>query len=87
MTLLDIVGEPLLVHGMTNRQERQDRVAELLKLVGLRPEYMRRFPHASAAVSASASHRSRAGTQPRAWSWPMNRSRRSMFPCRRRFLI
>jgi peptide/nickel transport system ATP-binding protein len=46
MTLLDIVGEPLLVHGMANRQQRQERVAELLKLVGLRPEYMRRFPHA-----------------------------------------
>jgi peptide/nickel transport system ATP-binding protein len=46
MTLLDIVGEPLLVHGMTNRQERMDRVAELLSLVGLRPEYMRRYPHA-----------------------------------------
>ena len=46
MTLLDIVGEPLLVNGMTNRQERMDRVAELLRLVGLRPEYMRRYPHA-----------------------------------------
>jgi peptide/nickel transport system ATP-binding protein len=46
MTLFDIVGEPLLVNGMTNRKERQDRVAELLKLVGLRPEYMQRFPHA-----------------------------------------
>ncbi len=46
MTLLDIVGEPLLVNGVGNRQERMDRVAELLKLVGLRPEYMRRFPHA-----------------------------------------
>lgn len=46
MTLLDIVGEPLLVHGMTNRREREERVAELLRLVGLRPEYMRRFPHA-----------------------------------------
>src|SRR5512135_679723 len=46
MTLLDIVGEPLLVNGMSNRQERQDRVADLLKLVGMRPEYMRRFPHA-----------------------------------------
>jgi peptide/nickel transport system ATP-binding protein len=46
MTLLDIVGESLLVHGMTNRQERMDRVAELLRLVGLRPEYMRRYPHA-----------------------------------------
>jgi len=46
MTLLDIVGEPLLVHGMKSRRGREERVAELLKLVGLRPEYMRRFPHA-----------------------------------------
>jgi peptide/nickel transport system ATP-binding protein len=46
MTLLDIVGEPLLVHGMKHRREREERVAELLRLVGLRPEYMRRFPHA-----------------------------------------
>jgi peptide/nickel transport system ATP-binding protein len=46
MTLLDIVGEPLLVNGVSNRQERIDRVERLLKLVGLRPEYMRRFPHA-----------------------------------------
>jgi len=46
MTLLDIVGEPLLVNGMNSQQERADRVAELLRLVGLRPEYMRRFPHA-----------------------------------------
>lgn len=46
MTLLDIVGEPLLVHGVNNRREREERVAELLRLVGLRPEYMRRFPHA-----------------------------------------
>jgi len=46
MTLLDIVGEPLLVNGMKSRRERADRVAELLRLVGLRPEYMRRFPHA-----------------------------------------
>ncbi len=46
MTLLDIVGEPLLVNGVTDREERTARVAELLKVVGLRPEYMRRFPHA-----------------------------------------
>jgi peptide/nickel transport system ATP-binding protein len=46
MNLLDIVGEPLLVHGLKNRQERTERVAEILSLVGLRPEYMRRFPHA-----------------------------------------
>ncbi len=46
MTLLDIVGEPLLVHGEGNAHERTDRVVELLRLVGLRPEYMRRYPHA-----------------------------------------
>jgi peptide/nickel transport system ATP-binding protein len=46
MTLLDIVGEPLFVHGEGNLQERTDRVVELLRLVGLRPEYMRRYPHA-----------------------------------------
>jgi peptide/nickel transport system ATP-binding protein len=45
MTLLDIVGEPLVIDGM-GRGEREDRVAELLGLVGLRPEFMRRFPHA-----------------------------------------
>jgi peptide/nickel transport system ATP-binding protein len=46
MTLLDLVGEPLLVHGMRSRREREQRVADLLRRVGLRPEYMRRFPHA-----------------------------------------
>lgn len=46
MNLLDIVGEPLLVNGLKDRQERTERVAEILRLVGLRPEYMRRFPHA-----------------------------------------
>src|SRR6266542_426582 len=38
MTLLDIVGEPLLVNGIKNRQERIDGVEQLLKLVGMRPE-------------------------------------------------
>jgi peptide/nickel transport system ATP-binding protein len=46
MTLLDNVGEPLLVNGMRDREQRADRVAELLRLVGLRPEFMHRFPHA-----------------------------------------
>jgi peptide/nickel transport system ATP-binding protein len=46
MTLADIVGEPLLVNGMKDRRRRMERVAELLWLVGMRPEYMRRFPHA-----------------------------------------
>jgi peptide/nickel transport system ATP-binding protein len=46
MTLLDLVGEPLYVHGLRSRREREERVADLLRRVGLRPEYMRRFPHA-----------------------------------------
>jgi len=46
MTLLDLVGEPLLVHGLRSRRAREERVADLLRRVGLRPEYMRRFPHA-----------------------------------------
>jgi len=46
MTLLQIVGEPLLVNKVAKGSELQDRVAELLKVVGLRPEYMQRYPHA-----------------------------------------
>ncbi|HXF36948.1 MAG TPA: oligopeptide/dipeptide ABC transporter ATP-binding protein [Actinomycetota bacterium] len=46
MTVFDIVGEPLLLHGMRDRAARLERVAELLSLVGLRPEYLQRFPHA-----------------------------------------
>ncbi|HET9912266.1 MAG TPA: oligopeptide/dipeptide ABC transporter ATP-binding protein, partial [Anaerolineales bacterium] len=46
MTLLQIVGEPLLVNEVARGSELQDRVAELLKVVGLRPEYMQRYPHA-----------------------------------------
>ena len=46
MNLFDIVSEPLLLNGVKSRVERQDRVEELLSKVGLRPEYMVRFPHA-----------------------------------------
>jgi peptide/nickel transport system ATP-binding protein len=46
MTLLDIVGAPLRAMGLAQGKELEDRVAEMLRLVGLRPEYMRRYPHA-----------------------------------------
>ena len=46
MTLLDIVGAPLRAMGLAQGEELEDRVAEMLRLVGLRPEYMRRYPHA-----------------------------------------
>ncbi len=45
-TLLDIVGEPLVAFGVLKGKELEDRVAELLRRVGLRPEYLRRYPHA-----------------------------------------
>jgi peptide/nickel transport system ATP-binding protein len=46
MTLLQIVGEPLVINKIASGAELQDRVAALLRQVGLRPEFMRRYPHA-----------------------------------------
>ncbi len=46
MTVRDIVAEPLVVNQVARGQEVDDRVATLLRLVGLSPTYMRRFPHA-----------------------------------------
>ena len=45
-TLLDTVGEPLRLNGMARGSELEDRVVEMLRLVGLRPEYITRYPHA-----------------------------------------
>ena len=46
MTLQEIVGAPLRAMGILKGKDIEDRVAEMLTLVGLRPEYMRRYPHA-----------------------------------------
>ena len=46
MTLLQIVGEPLTVNGIAKGEELEHRVADLLRRVGLRPEYLKRYPHA-----------------------------------------
>src|SRR5579884_1263423 len=45
-TLLQIVGEPLVANRVASGKELEERVADLLRRVGLRPEYMRRYPHA-----------------------------------------
>ena len=45
MSILSIVSEPLKIHGVSNKQERIDRVADLLSKVGLDPKYMHRYPH------------------------------------------
>ena len=45
MSAGDIVGEPLIIHQIGTRAERQERVAHLFERVGLRPEHMASFPH------------------------------------------
>lgn len=45
MTVGEIVGEPLEVHGSVKGKEKETRVKELLKLVGLNPSFVTRFPH------------------------------------------
>ena len=46
MTVGSIVGEPLEVHNIgKSKKERQDRVQELLKIVGLNPYFINRYPH------------------------------------------
>ncbi|TWI58557.1 peptide/nickel transport system ATP-binding protein [Pseudomonas duriflava] len=44
-TILDLVGEPLLIHGMKNLKLRTERVVELLEQVGLSAEAMERYSH------------------------------------------
>ena len=44
-TVSHIIGEPLLIHGLRSRREREEKVLELLHVVGLRREHMRRYPH------------------------------------------
>ena len=45
MKVGDIVGEPLVIHKVGTKKERRDRVAELLKKVGLDPDYRKRYSH------------------------------------------
>jgi peptide/nickel transport system ATP-binding protein len=46
MNLLQLIGEPLHIHNIARGEALRERVAELLQVVGLRPEYMNRYPHA-----------------------------------------
>jgi peptide/nickel transport system ATP-binding protein len=46
LPVMEIIGEPLLVNKVAKGTDLEERVAELMKRVGLRPEYMRRYPHA-----------------------------------------
>jgi oligopeptide/dipeptide ABC transporter ATP-binding protein len=41
----EIIREPLLVHKVGTKKEQEERVVEIMKLVGLSPEYLHRYPH------------------------------------------
>jgi len=45
LTVGNIIGEALVVHGLVSNTERDKRVRELLDIVGLRPEGIQRYPH------------------------------------------
>ncbi len=45
LTIQSIVSEPLKIHGIGNKTELKERVADLLTKVGLDPAYMKRYPH------------------------------------------
>ena len=45
MKVEELIGEPLAIHGILKGKEKKKRVEDLLKLVGLNPEHISRFPH------------------------------------------
>jgi len=45
MTFGEIMAEPLVIHGIGTRKEREERAKEMLKTVGLNPEHIHRYPH------------------------------------------
>ena len=56
MTLLKLIGEPLRVNGVKDGDAIKERVAELLRVAGSRPERVTRYPH---AFSGGQRHRHR----------------------------
>jgi peptide/nickel transport system ATP-binding protein len=45
MTVFDLISEPLKIHGIGDAQHRAEMVQELLRLVGLDPRFLNRYPH------------------------------------------
>jgi oligopeptide transport system ATP-binding protein len=44
-TVGSIIGESFIIHKIANKKEREERVLQLVEDVGLRPEYLARYPH------------------------------------------
>ncbi len=45
LTVKDLIGEPLEIHNIAHGREAEEKVASLMRSVGLDPAYMRRYPH------------------------------------------
>ncbi len=45
MSIGSIIGEPLQIHGLGDSESRSERISELMKLVGLNPYFINRYPH------------------------------------------
>ncbi|OPJ58399.1 ABC transporter ATP-binding protein [Clostridium oryzae] len=45
MNIRDIIAEPLLTHKIIKKSEKESYIGQLMELVGLRKEYMSRYPH------------------------------------------
>jgi len=45
MTIGDIISEPILIHNLAQGKEREERVRQLLEIVGLKGQHLRRYPH------------------------------------------
>lgn len=88
MTTRDIISEPLITFRACPKSEMKNRVAELMQKVGLRPEYMQRYPHAFSGGTATAGSVS-PGRLPsiRGSSSATSRCPRWMYRCRRKFSI
>jgi len=88
MTVFQIVSEPLVNYDKGNKREQRAQVEELLKIVGLNPGHIHRYPPTSSAVVSGS-----VSVLPVPWpfapasSWPMSPSRPSMFPFRPRCSI
>ncbi|MDP6705423.1 MAG: ABC transporter ATP-binding protein [Alphaproteobacteria bacterium] len=45
MSVYDVIAEPLVIHGVGDKEERDERIKELMTLVGLDVRFLRRYPH------------------------------------------
>jgi oligopeptide/dipeptide ABC transporter ATP-binding protein len=66
MTISEIIGRPMELHGLIERKQRDEKAAELLATVGLRPEHLSRYPHEFSGGQRQRIGIARAiGTQPK----------------------